>query len=211
MSTLKNSLFPKINTAISAVSMDSISSQRKEELQPLIEFIQKKKDRREPVKLNFICTHNSRRSHLSQVWAQTAAHFYSISDVTCYSGGTEATRIFPMIIETLKDTGFEIEQTTEGDNPVHAIQFSTTEDPIHGFSKKYDDSFNPSTDFAAVMTCTEADSECPIVPGAAARISLPFEDPKRFDLSTHQREQYAECSRLIATEMKYVFSQINSH
>ena len=33
-------------------------------------------DDKEGVRVLFICTHNSRRSHNSQIWAQVAAYYY---------------------------------------------------------------------------------------------------------------------------------------
>ena len=44
-----------------------------------------------PVRLIFICTHNSRRSHMAQLWAQTAAAYHGVAAIETFSGGTEAT------------------------------------------------------------------------------------------------------------------------
>src|SRR5690606_9602221 len=93
-------------------------------LQPLIDFIQQKVNNGQEINLNFICTHNSRRSHLAQVWAQAAAAHFNIPNVLCYSGGTEETALFPKVAETLTNQGFNILKITEADNPVYAIKFS---------------------------------------------------------------------------------------
>jgi len=158
--------------------------------------------------LNLICTHNSRRSHLSQVWAQTMAHYYRLSNIQCYSGGTEATALFPMVSQTLNHQGFNIKTLSEGTNPVYAIKFDDNTPAIIGFSKTFDDSFNAQSDFAAVMTCSHADENCPFIPGANRRIALNYEDPKAFDGTPQQASKYEERSIQIATEMKYVFSSI---
>ncbi len=76
-----------------------------------MEFIQSKVSYQQEIRLNFICTHNSRRSHLSQIWAQTMAHYFDIKNVFCYSGGTETTALFPMVAETLQNSGFQIKKT----------------------------------------------------------------------------------------------------
>ncbi len=204
----KETLFPKIKEVTLSFNFEEITFERKNILQPLIDFIQSKVKNQEDIRLNFICTHNSRRSHLSQIWAQTAAHYYGIKNVFCYSGGTEATALFPKVAETLKNTGFKIQKLSEENNPVYAIKFAENESPVIGFSKTYDDEFNPESGFAAIMTCSQADGGCPFITGAEKRIPITFDDPKAFDNMPQQAEKYQERSLQIATEMFYVFSQI---
>ncbi|WKD86460.1 Arsenate reductase [Polaribacter huanghezhanensis] len=203
-------LLPEIEFVISTLNVDTITNKRKEILYPLIDFINTKVDDNKEIWLNFICTHNSRRSHLAQVWAQTMAHYFNIKNVFCYSGGTEETALFPMIVETLQHSGFEITKESKSKNPIYNISFSKEAQPIIGFSKKLDDDFNPKSAFAAIMTCNSANEACPFVPGAEKRIPITFEDPKAFDNTPQQVEKYNERSIQIATEMYYIFSQINS-
>ncbi|MDO6803495.1 protein-tyrosine-phosphatase [Wenyingzhuangia sp. 1_MG-2023] len=203
-------LFNSIENILSTLDVTSISNERKETLQPLVAYIQTKVSENKPIRINFICTHNSRRSHLSQIWAQAIAYHFGIDNVTCYSGGTEATALFPMVAETLKNTGFEIQTLSEGNNPVYSIKYSDNEAPIIGFSKKLDSPFNPASEFAAIMTCSQADGGCPFIAGAEARIPITFEDPKAFDNTPQQAEKYNERSIQIATELFYVYSQINA-
>ena len=200
-------LTKQLEDYISAIQTDSIPEERIQILHLLIDYIKDKRKSNGSVNLNFICTHNSRRSHLSQIWAQTMAHHFGLDKVFCYSGGTEATAIFPMVIETLQDCGFLIDQLAEGNNPVYAIKYSENEMPIIGFSKKMDANFNPASEFCALMTCAQADEGCPFVPGAEKRIPLKYDDPKVFDHTPLQAQKYRERSLQIATEMKYVFSK----
>lgn len=201
-------LFTEIENTISSFDFKQISEERKIVLQPLVDFIQNKVDSRLDIRLNLICTHNSRRSHLSQVWAQTAAAHYAIKNVSCYSGGTEATALFPMVSETLQYSGFKVKTISEGTNPVYSIKFSSNQLPVIGFSKTYDDDFNPESEFAAIMTCSQADGGCPFIAGAEKRIPITFEDPKVSDGTPQQKEIYLERSLQIGTEIFYVFSQI---
>ena len=210
MTTTHFSLFPQIEHTIKGLTPESISDERKALLQPLIDFIQFKVSNQQEIRINFICTHNSRRSHLSQVWAQTMANYFRIKDVFCYSGGTEATALFPLVAETLQSSGFKIVTLSEGKNPVYSIKYDENAHPIIGFSKKLDDDFNPKSGFAAIMTCNSADEACPFVPGAEKRIPIMYEDPKIFDNTTWQTEKYKERSLQIATELFYIFSRINS-
>ncbi|MCI9846430.1 low molecular weight phosphatase family protein [Flavobacterium pectinovorum] len=204
----KNTLFTEIKYFTEKINFKSITTERKIILQPLIDFIQLKVENQEEIQLNLICTHNSRRSHLSQIWAQTAAYYYGIKNVFCYSGGTEATAMFPKVAETLQNTGFKIQKLSDGNNPVYAIKFAQNQLPIIAFSKTYDDAFNPESNFAAIMTCSNADEGCPFIAGAEKRIPITFEDPKAFDNTPQQAEKYKERSLQIATELFYVFSQI---
>jgi arsenate reductase (thioredoxin) len=204
----KEILFTEIEKAASSLKFNDITQERKNTLQPLIDYIQMKVVNLEDIHLNFICTHNSRRSHLSQIWAQTAAHYYGIKNVFCYSGGTEATALFPKIAEVLEKTGFKIQKLSEEKNPVYAIKFAENTLPVIGFSKTYDDGFNPKNNFAAIMTCSGADEGCPFIAGAEKRIPITFEDPKTFDNTPQQTEKYQERSLQIAGELFYVFSQI---
>ena len=201
-------MFTTIKTTLNELNFNIISNERKEILKPLIQFIQFKVDASLPIRLNFICTHNSRRSHLSQVWAQTAAAHYKIENIFCYSGGTEATALFTKVAETLANSGFEIQTIAQGSNPIYSIKYSADAHPVIGFSKTYNDDFNPKNEFAAILTCSQADGGCPFIAGAEKRISITFEDPKAFDTTPLQTEKYQERSWQIATEMSYVFSQI---
>jgi arsenate reductase (thioredoxin) len=209
MTSTKTTLFPEIEKVISTLNFESISAERKIVLQPLVDFIQGKANNQQEIRLNLICTHNSRRSHLSQVWAQTAAAHYGIKNVFCYSGGTEATAMFPMAAQTLVKQGFHIKTIAEGSNPVYAIKYAANANPVIGFSKTFDDDFNPQSEFAAILTCSSADQGCPFISGAEKRIPITFEDPKAFDNTPQQAEKYEERSVQIATEIFYVFSQIN--
>ncbi|MEK6506962.1 protein-tyrosine-phosphatase [Myroides sp. C4067] len=185
-----------------------ISATRKEVLAPLVAYIQAKVDSKSPIRINFICTHNSRRSHLAQIWMQVAATYYGIPDVICYSGGTEQTAMYPLVVTVLEEQGFNVFKISEGENPIYAIKYGDNEIPIIGFSKKYDAVFNPSSDFAAVMTCSQADEGCPFIAGAERRIPIAFEDPKEFDGTENQQAGYFNRSLEIASEMFYIVSQI---
>ena len=198
-----------ISKIIESISIDSITEERKTVLQPLIDYLQNKAEANQTIRLNFICTHNSRRSHLSQIWAQTMAFHFGNKSVYCYSGGTEATAMFPKVAETLENQGFQIQMLSDNENPVYAVKYAENEVPIICFSKDYSNDFNPKKEFGAIMTCNNADEGCPLVIGAEARFPIKYDDPKSSDNTTEQTQIYAERSLQIATEMFYVFSQIN--
>jgi arsenate reductase len=200
----------EITSLIEELSNYSIPAHRRALLDPLIAYISEKQLHKEPVRLNFICTHNSRRSHLAQVWAQTMALFYGINNVYCYSGGTEVTAVYERVTDTLESHGFSVQQLSEGQNPVYAVKSDMTEYPVICFSKIYRDPFNPNSDFAAIMTCSAADKGCPVVLGAEAKFSITYEDPKAFDKSAEVIQKYLEKSMEIGAEMAYVFGRVKS-
>jgi arsenate reductase len=188
----------------------TIPEQRKNILGELTGFVQRKSKAGEKVYLNFICTHNSRRSHLAQLWAQTAAYIYGVPGVECFSGGTEATAFNPRAVKAMEGAGFNILKTKDGENPVYEVRYSNDAPAVVAFSKKYDDPFNHNQDFAAVMTCSHADENCPLVLGASARIALTYDDPKEFDGTPLEAAKYKERVLQIGTEILYAFSKVNS-
>ncbi|MCF7559385.1 protein-tyrosine-phosphatase [Sabulilitoribacter multivorans] len=201
-------MFEIISKTINSLDTSIISNERKEVLNSLKVYLEDKIETNKPIRLNFICTHNSRRSHLSQIWAQTMAAYYNINNVSCYSGGTEATAMFPKVAETLKNQGFKINRLSDENNPVYSIKFSQNEPAIIAFSKEFSHDFNPASEFAAIMTCSSADEGCPMVFGCDKRIAITYEDPKKSDGTPQQTETYFNRSLQIATEMKYVFSNL---
>jgi arsenate reductase (thioredoxin) len=212
LSTTRGTLFPPLTRTVEHLTkqFDQISSERKERLDELAQFVDGKNRTGDVANLNFICTHNSRRSHLAQLWAQAAAHYYGISNVMCYSGGTEATAFNPRAVKAMQGVGFAIIAFGgSAENPVYESRYSENAPAVRAFSKKYDDPFNPGKDFAAIMTCSHADENCPLVVGASARIALTYDDPKAFDGTAQESAKYTERVHEIGREILYAFSRIN--
>lgn len=198
-------LFPSLLRTIDSLKTQTISADRDPLLNPLVKYLREKHDQGQPALLHFICTHNSRRSHLAQVWAQVMAHHFDTPGVVCYSGGTEATAVAPLALEALRHAGCEVAALTSGANPVQAVKYGPNLHPVVAFSKVYDHPFNPQSHFAALMTCAEADNGCPFVAGAEARFPLHYDDPKAYDGTPEAAEKYRERSLQIAAEMYFVF------
>jgi len=185
---------------------DNIPAQRREVLKKLTNYVRQQREADRPVRLIFICTHNSRRSQMAQVWAAAAAAHYGVSDIQAFSGGTEQTAFNPRAVAALERAGVPIRQHRgTAQNPEYEVTIGTT--TLTCFSKVYNQPPNPDSSFAAVMTCSEADQNCPIVRGAEVRIALPYEDPKASDGTASESETYDERCAQIAREMLYAFSQ----
>ncbi|MEN8249521.1 MAG: protein-tyrosine-phosphatase [Bacteroidota bacterium] len=202
-------MFSELSDSIRQILTISIPAERKVVLQELIEYLKDKVKAGTEINLNFICTHNSRRSQFAQIWAQTAADYHGIN-VNCFSGGVEETAFNQNAVDAIKRAGFKISKIGT-ENPIYSILHSDTGRSVRAFSKLYDHPDNPASGFAAVMTCSDADENCPFIPGTEKRIALLYEDPKVFDDSPDVAEKYDERSNQIASEMFYVFSFIKSN
>ena len=213
---LKETKTGKLNTSLQSYvqkvtsEFDQIPEERKRALTKLALYVSTKQKSGEPANLTFICTHNSRRSHMSQLWTQAAAHYYGVEWVKTFSGGTEATAFNPRAVKAMKKAGFEISTAKAGANPVYAVAFAKDVPSIEAFSKKYDDAANPQKDFAAIMTCSDADKNCPFIPGASLRIPIPYDDPKDFDGTAQEEAKYDERCHQIAREMFFMISKVKS-
>lgn len=187
-------------------AMSTIPDERKESLDLIADFIRDRGSAGTTADLTFICTHNSRRSHLSQIWAEAAAYYFGIEQMRAYSGGTEATAFNPRAVAAIERAGFAVEYP-DGPNPRVLVRFAPDAPSLTCWSKVYDDPANPAKDFCAVMTCSHADANCPIVRGAMDRISLPYDDPKVADGTLEEAQRYDERCLQIATELFYVMRQ----
>ena len=201
-------IYPNLADTIANLPFAAISRERLKLLDEMATYLRDKMNQGEEIRLNFICTHNSRRSQFSQIWAQTAAAYYGI-EANCYSGGVEVTAFNPRAVAAIQRDGFKVVKK-EGENPVYFVFFSEDEQPIIAFSKVYDDAINAPKDFAAVMTCDHADENCPFIPGAERRFPLRFEDPKAFDDSLLEEKMYSERSHQIAAELFYLFEKVGN-
>ena len=191
--------------------LDSINKSRFAVLQTLADYILESIKTESKVQLNFICTHNSRRSHFAQMWMQTAALYYGFDNIDTFSGGTEATAANIRTMNALERAGFNlsVEEKKDGN---HIYSVSQGEGfPVNKlFSKVYDDKeTNPREKYAAVMVCSDADQNCPIVIGADQRISLTYDDPKADDNTPKESESYDFTCSLIATELFYVMNIVS--
>jgi hypothetical protein len=186
---------------------DKNPSDRKELLENIADYVRDANRDNNPARLVFICTHNSRRSQMGQVWAQAAAAYYNVR-VETFSGGTEATAFNPRAVAALKRVGFEVSGMEPAGNPRYKVEFGREQKPIECFSKVFDQPPNPKTNFCAVMTCSQADENCPTVAGAALRIPLHYEDPKKSDGTPQEAAAYEERCAQIAREMLFAFSRV---
>jgi arsenate reductase (thioredoxin) len=186
----------------------TIPDNRKVILEKITQYIKSKQDDNKSINLVYICTHNSRRSHFGQVWAHVASYYYNIPNVNTFSGGTEATAFNINAINSLKRVGFNVKPINIEKNTSYHVFHDDNETPSVCFSKTYDDAKNPQKEFAAIMTCSDAEENCPFIPGVELRIGTTYDDPKAFDNTPQQDAKYDERCKQIALETLYVFSKL---
>ncbi|PHQ33961.1 arsenate-mycothiol transferase ArsC [Rhodopirellula bahusiensis] len=204
-------LFPTLETFVQnrRGEADQISEDRKDELKQLAGYVRDELQKSDPVQLTFICTHNSRRSHLAQIWAKVAADLFGLDRVRTFSGGTEKTAMNRRIVSALTRTGLQVDvKTADETNPTYAVRYAERSEPLVCFSKIYSDSPNPTAKFAAVMTCSSADEACPFVPGCDLRLPIRYEDPKVSDDTPREAEVYDQRCQQVAREMLYAMSLV---
>jgi arsenate reductase len=195
--------------AARTAEFDQIPAERKAQLNQVANYVRGCAKSDQTALLIFVCTHNSRRSFLAQIWAQTAAAHFGLSGVQTFSGGTEATAFNPRAIAVLRRAGFDITEPKQPptSNPHYQVRYQQGAPSLECFSKVYNDAVNPQRDFCAVMVCSTADQACPLVEGAALRLAIPYDDPKVFDDTPAEAQKYDERSEQIAREMLYLFSK----
>jgi len=187
-----------------------IDNERIKLLQSIALFILKELKKNDTLNLNYICTHNSRRSQLAQVWSSYAANYFKLKNINSFSGGTAVTTFFRNTVKTLQEVGFKFQILEfSHQNPKYLISYEDCLSPIIGFSKLYDNEHNKKP-FIAITTCSNADENCPFIPDAIQRFHLPFNDPKSFDNTLYQSEKYLEANKQIAGEIHYIFNFIKN-
>ena len=183
-------------------------AEHRQRLEKLAAAIRGRLSEKKEADVLFVCTHNSRRSHMAQLLGLAAARRRGLSTVRTFSGGTEATAFNPRAIAALQRVGFEIEGA-EGTNPHHLVRLSPSLDPAEAYSKRFTDPPNPSSGFIVVMTCSQADAACPYVEGAAARVAVPYDDPKIADGTPEEAARYDERVAQIGRDLAWVFANVS--
>ena len=204
--TTREQLFPNLQKYFQRLEATyaGISAERKALLLPIRAYIEERKEARKIIQITVVCTHNSRRSHFGQLWLKAAAYYYGISNFYTFSGGVEATAFNPRAVAAMERAGFEVAFAETSANPLYTFSLGDSLPKERCYSKRFDAVDNPHGDFAAIMVCTDADENCPVIPGAEKRFSLPFIDPKVADDTLEEAEVYDLRCEQMARELAYV-------
>lgn len=184
-------------------------AEHKARLAKLADSIRKRLAETRRADVVYVCTHNSRRSHMAQLLGLAAARRKGLTAVKTYSGGTETTAFNPRAVAALERAGFAIAAASpDAKNPRYTVRVSPAVEPVEAFSKRFSEPPNPTSGFVVVMTCTQADAACPVVDGAAARVAIPYEDPKVADGTAEEAARYDERVAQIGRDMAWVFATV---
>lgn len=207
--SVTHSFLPSLLLYIDHLAIPDMLPDRREELDRLAGWIRTRLRAGQPADVIFICTHNSRRSQMAQIWTAVLARRFGVTGIRAWSGGTVSTAFHPQAIRALERAGFRVVDPG-GSNPRYQIFPGEEDSPLVCWSKVYDDASQPSGDFAAVMVCSEAEKGCPYVPGASGRFSWPFDDPGEADGTPEEAAVYDARCREIAAECLYLIRQFNA-
>jgi hypothetical protein len=216
----RRDLNPKVSTHadLLTTSFDRIDELHREAGETLAGWIARNYRPGRPLHVTVVCTGNSRRSILGATMGNVAAAYYGMPEIRFHSGGTAPTAFNRRTVATLKEIGIEIEPTgteaprgePETANSVYKVRWGGSGQEATEFSKRYSDPSNPQEGFAALMVCGEADAACPVVKGAALRVSMPYLDPKIYDDGAYEAIKYAERRDDIGRLMLGVMMQVRN-
>lgn len=110
-----------------------------------------------PLKVLFLCVHNSARSQMAAAYLKKIGG----ADYEVFSAGLEPGKLNPLAIEAMLEDGIDISK-----NPTNAVS----------------DYFQQGLSFDYVITVCDAASadKCPLFPGVHQKIAWDFPDPSRF-------------------------------
>jgi len=190
-------------------NITQITDARLEELEKLAALISKNLSINNNARVVFICTHNSRRSQLAEVWFRYACKINNIENISIYSAGTEATAFNERMVNALIDAGFKVNLVRADKNPKYNIYTRVIDNSSVLFSKTYDDSTIPQKEIIAVMVCDDAAENCPHIPNATHRIRLSYKDPKHSDKTMSEKEVYSKKVIEIGSEMLHLVTLLD--
>lgn len=131
-----------------------------------------------PTKLRvlFLCTGNSCRSQMAEGWARRLKS----AELEAYSAGTHPQGLNPLAVQVMAEVGVDIGAHT---------------------SKRIDQC--PTIDFDFVITvCDAAHEACPVAPGRARVIHVPFDDPPRLAQNAASPEEVLGHYRRVRDEIR---------
>ncbi len=145
----------------------------------------------------FLCTHNSRRSQYCEIWGNYFSSVYKKS-ITFLSAGAVKTKVHKQIYKSLERVGVKVDRNSSINiENITIIPFSKT---LSDINKKQ---------FISIMTCSNYEKTCPFDPRSLINLQLFYKDPKRYDNSNREAEEYDKTSFMIACEINYILKNIN--
>jgi len=136
-----------------------------------------------PVRVLFLCTHNSARSQM----AEALLRHLGGNRVAVFSAGTETTRVHPQALATLAHYHID----TTGLSSKHLEQF---------LGQKFD---------YVITVCDRASESCPVFPGDPERIHWSFPDPSAATEPEAQRMAFTQVFVGLEKRLKLLLALID--
>ncbi len=136
-----------------------------------------------PVRVLFLCTHNSARSQMAEGLLRELSH----NKLEVFSAGTEPAGVHPLAIKVMAGRGIDLR--------------------IHR-SKHLDEYLGQDFDYV-ITVCDRIREVCPIFPGEPEHIHWSFPDPAAIEGSLKTQERgFEDTARQLTTRIQYLLLMI---
>ena len=186
---------PVFNKFFSRIDSFNPNQKRKKRLDNIASVINENLNKTRSIV--FLCTHNSRRSQICEVWGKVFAEIYR-KKININSAGAFKTVVHSQVYESIVKCGLVVDNKKE-------IFFDKKKFKLNS---KTIDSLTMKN-FIAVMTCSNAEKSCPNDPRSIRNIKMFFNDPRIYDETDKMSREYLNTTIYIAEELNYIFKNIN--
>ena len=144
-----------------------------------------------------LCTHNSRRSQYCEIWSKYFSSTYK-NKINFFSAGLVKTTVHKQIYRSLERVGIEVDKNSSVN--IENITIAPFSKTLSDINKKQ---------FISIMTCSDSEKSCPVDPRSLINLQLFYDDPKRYDNTPEEAEEYDKTSFMIACEINFILKNIN--
>lgn len=136
-----------------------------------------------PLRVLFLCTHNSARSQMAEGLLRTRSRGH----IEVHSAGNEPSRVHPLAVRAMKDLGIDISKQ---------------------YSKSLMEFLDQEFDYV-ITVCDKARESCPIFPGNPQRIHWSIPDPSAVEGDEEVRYQaFRDTALQLSTRIGYLLTII---
>ena len=114
------------------------------------------------------------------------------------SAGAVRTKVHKQIYKSFERVGVKVDENS-------SINIETM--TISPFSKTLTEV--KEKEFMSIMTCAESEKSCPVDPRSLINLQLFYDDPKRYDNTPEEAEEYDKTSFMIASQINFILKNIN--
>ncbi len=136
----------------------------------------------QPVRVLFVCTHNSARSQMAEGLLRQMAE----GQVEVYSAGSQPQPIHPEAVRTMEALGVDL----RGQRPKHL-------DEVAGIVFDY-----------VITVCDRARETCPVFPGQGQPLHWGFYDPAAIADASERERAFKDIARRLQTRMGYFLAEL---